>query len=101
MPSSPPLRRAVTAALACLAFAIAVFALPASAAAQTAAAPGSIAGRVQHAVTGDYLNNARVSVKGTNLVTLTDASGSYRLNSVPAGAATLRILFSGLDEQEH
>jgi iron complex outermembrane recepter protein len=61
---------------------------------------GSIEGRVQHAVTGDYLNNARVSVKGTNLVALSDEGGAYRLDNVPAGTVTLRVLFSGLDEQE-
>src|SRR5688572_16922381 len=61
---------------------------------------GSIEGRVQHAVTGDYLNNARVSVKGTNLVALSDEGGAYRLDHVPAGTVTLRVLFSGLDDQE-
>src|SRR3954469_9318447 len=33
---------------------------------------GTIEGRVQNAVTGDYLTNARVSVRGTNRVALTD-----------------------------
>lgn len=64
------------------------------------AAAGSVEGRVQNQVTGDYLNNARVSIKGTNQVVLTDESGTYRLTGVPAGPVTLRILFSGLDEQE-
>lgn len=34
---------------------------------------------MQYHVTGDYLNNARVSIKGTNQVVLTDESGTYRL----------------------
>jgi TonB-dependent receptor len=67
---------------------------------QPPAATGSIEGRVQNRVTGDYLNNARVSIQGTNLVALTDESGTYRLEGVPAGAVTLRVFFSGLDEQQ-
>ncbi|WP_414662433.1 TonB-dependent receptor domain-containing protein [Horticoccus sp. 23ND18S-11] len=68
--------------------------------AQTAGAPSTIEGRVQHRVTGDSLNNARVAIKGTNLVTQTDESGTYRLTNVPPGAATLRVFFTGLDEAE-
>ena len=64
------------------------------------AATGIIEGRVQNLVTGDYLNNARVAVRGTNLVALTDESGFYRLTGVPAGAVALRVLFTGLDEKE-
>jgi iron complex outermembrane receptor protein len=64
------------------------------------AGTGVIEGRVQNAVTGDYLNNARVSVKGTNLVALTDSAGYYQLTNVPAGEASLRVFFTGLDEQE-
>ncbi|HWA24397.1 MAG TPA: TonB-dependent receptor [Lacunisphaera sp.] len=61
---------------------------------------GTITGRVQNQVTGDSLNNARVSVKGTNIVTQTDEAGYYRLIGVPAGETTLRVFFTGLDEQE-
>jgi iron complex outermembrane receptor protein len=64
------------------------------------AATGSIEGRVQNVVSGDYLNNARVSLNGTNRVVLTDESGTYRLAGVPAGPATLRVRFAGFDEQE-
>ena len=63
-------------------------------------ATGAVEGRVQNFVTGDFLNNARVAVKGTNVVTLTDDSGTYRLADLPAGPVTLRVLFTGLDEQE-
>ena len=56
--------------------------------AQTPApATGTIEGRVKNAVSGDYLNNARVSLKGTEFVALTDESGTFRLAGVPAGAA--------------
>jgi TonB-dependent receptor len=61
---------------------------------------GSIEGRVQNRVTGDYLNNARVAVRGTNIIVLTDESGTYRLNNVPAGTTTLDVFFTGLDLQQ-
>src|SRR4051812_47680974 len=61
---------------------------------------GTIEGRVQNAVTGDSLNNARVSVRGTNLVALTDSAGYYQLAGVPAGDVALRVFYTGLDEQE-
>jgi TonB-dependent receptor len=60
-------------------------------------ATGSIAGRVQNEATGQYLNNARVTVKGTDLTVFTDDTGSYRLAAVPAGAVVLEVLYSGLD----
>src|SRR5688572_22325244 len=64
------------------------------------AGTGTIDGHIQNKVTGDFLNNARVSVKGSTLVTLTDDSGYYRLNGVPAGEVALRVFFTGLDEKE-
>jgi iron complex outermembrane receptor protein len=67
--------------------------------AQTAQS-GRIEGRVQNAVTGANLNNARVAVKGTNIVTFTDDGGSFQLNGIPAGQAVLRVFFTGLDEEE-
>ena len=35
---------------------------------------------------GNYLNHARVAIRGTNLETLTDALGEYRVAQVPAGS---------------
>src|SRR5687767_14252519 len=61
---------------------------------------GTIEGRVKNAVTVEYLEKARVSVKGSTRVTLTDATGSFLLTNVPAGSTTLRVFFTGLDEQE-
>ena len=63
-------------------------------------ATGEIAGRVQNEATGQYLNNARVTVKGTDLTAFTDQSGSFRLAQVPAGAVVLDVLYSGLDPQQ-
>jgi iron complex outermembrane recepter protein len=65
-----------------------------------APATGVIEGRIQNAVTGDSLNNARVSIKGTNIEAYTDDAGYYRLTGVPAGPTTLRVFFTGMDAQE-
>lgn len=59
---------------------------------------GTVEGRVQHAITGNSLNNARISVAGTNLVALTDEAGYYRLTNVPPGEVNLRVFYTGLDE---
>jgi iron complex outermembrane receptor protein len=64
------------------------------------AATGTVEGRILNPVTGDYLLNARVSVKGTEQVALTDATGTYRLSGLPAGHITLRVVHPALDEQE-
>jgi iron complex outermembrane recepter protein len=61
---------------------------------------GTVTGRIQNVVTGNYLNKARVSVKGTELVVYTDEFGMYRLVDVPAGATTLEIFYTDLDVQQ-
>ncbi|MBI4626729.1 MAG: TonB-dependent receptor [Verrucomicrobia bacterium] len=61
---------------------------------------GTIEGRVQNAVSGDYLNNARISVVGTNRIVFSDSAGDYRIGSLPAGPQTLRISYTGLEAQE-
>lgn len=57
--------------------------LPAALFAQ--AGSGAIEGRVLNAGNNRYLNNARVTVEGTNLETFTDAFGGFRLDNVAAG----------------
>jgi len=85
---------------ACLALTLAT-AVPTIAVAQTTAtAPqstGSISGRVQNVATSQYLNNARVSVKGSNNTVFTDKDGTYRLVNVPSGPVTLEVFFTDLD----
>src|SRR5215213_8967056 len=71
-----------------------------TAAAASAHGTGVISGRVQNVVTGNYLNKARVTVKGTDLVTYTDESGSYRLVDVPNGSVTLEVFYTDLDTQQ-
>ncbi len=61
---------------------------------------GSISGRVKNIATGQYLNNARVSIQGTDFLTFTDESGSYRLAGVPSGAIVMEVFYTGLDEQK-
>ncbi|MDO8545274.1 MAG: TonB-dependent receptor [Opitutaceae bacterium] len=68
--------------------------------AASASPTGSISGRVQNVVTGQSLNNARVTVKGTDIVAFTDDSGTYRLSGVPAGPIVLEVFFTGLDPQQ-
>jgi len=64
-----------------------------------APATASVSGRVSHAATGQYLNNARVAVQGTNLVAFTDESGTYRLDRVAAGTVVLEVFYTGLEPQ--
>src|SRR5688572_11072839 len=61
---------------------------------------GTITGRVLNAQTGLYLNNARISIKGTNVVTFTDQTGTYRLVGVPKGNVVLEAFFTGLEPQQ-
>lgn len=62
--------------------------------------PGRIVGRVQNAATGQYLNNARVSIQGTDLSAFTDQTGTYRLANVPGGQVVLDVFHTGLDAQQ-
>jgi iron complex outermembrane recepter protein len=74
------------------------FLLAGHAAAQTTAT-GSIEGRVFDRSRGEYLEKALVSIEGTRLETLTDATGQYRLVNVPAGPARLKVFFTGRPAQ--
>ncbi len=61
---------------------------------------GSLSGRVQNEVTGQYLSNARVTIKGTDLATLTDDFGTYQFAQVPAGSQVVEAFYSGLDVKQ-
>ncbi|MBM3853415.1 MAG: TonB-dependent receptor [Verrucomicrobia bacterium] len=64
------------------------------------AQPGGIVGRIHNVVTGQYLNNARVALQGTDLVAFSDETGSYRLAAVPPGRVVLEVFYTGLDPQQ-
>lgn len=63
-------------------------------------AAGTISGRVQNVVSGQYLNNARVVVRGTDRIAFTDDTGTYRLANIPPGPVVLDVSYTGLDPQE-
>lgn len=65
----------------------------------TPALTGGISGRIQNVITGQYLTNARVTVRGTDRVAFTDESGIYRLTALPPGPVALEVFFTGLDPQ--
>ncbi|MEO7700649.1 MAG: carboxypeptidase regulatory-like domain-containing protein [Opitutus sp.] len=62
---------------------------------------GAIVGRVQNVVKGDYVDNAQVTIEGTNRSTLTDSLGQYRFTNVPAGTTQIRAYYTGLEPQMH
>ena len=61
---------------------------------------GVVTGRVQNVATGQYLNNARIAVRGSDRIVFTDESGTYRLPSLPSGRVVLEVFYTGLDPQE-
>lgn len=64
-----------------------------------AEATGTITGRVQNKITGDYLEKARVTLKGSGLVATSDAGGFFRLAGVPDGVVTIVATFTGFDPE--
>ncbi len=93
--SRPALRAGLFRFLRCVG---ATLALAATLRAQ-APATGTIEGRVFDSGRGEYLVNARLTVEGTTLEAFTDEAGQYRLTGVPAGAARVRVFFTGLNPQ--
>ena len=91
--------RLLTCLSVILSLGVAPASLTAAAAAAAQQATGTVTGRVLNVATGQYLNNARVTLKGSNQTVFTDRDGSYRLAGVPAGPATLEIFFTDLDPQ--
>jgi TonB-dependent starch-binding outer membrane protein SusC len=72
--------------LAAIAVAVALIGIPGLAAAQA----GVVAGQVISDRTGDPLANAQVVIVGTNIGTLTDQDGQFRLGNVQAGDREIR-----------
>src|SRR3990170_1736035 len=61
------------------------------AAAQEAAARGTVTGRVVDSTSQQPLSNATVRVEGTQLGTLTRDDGTFTVAGVPAGPQTVRV----------
>jgi len=57
---------------------------------------GTIEGRVLNSGTGEYLENARVTLVGTDFTALTDNLGQYRFVNVPVGTARVTAFYTGL-----
>ena len=83
-----PHRIAFARVLRLLGLAAALLAFVGSVSAQSGGT-GTLTGRVQNEVTGQYLNNARVSIKGTDRSTLTDEFGTYLFAQIPSGAVVV------------
>lgn len=64
-----------------------------------AAAAASLTGRVQNRVAGSVLENARVTVAGTNFESFTDAFGEFRFPALPAGEVAITVFFTGMAPQ--
>ena len=58
---------------------------------------GAVAGTVSDAASNAPLPGATVSVVGTTLATLTNASGEYRIANIPQGTVTLQAQLPGYD----
>ena len=64
------------------------------------AATGSIAGNVSNAGTGNLLEGARITLPALRLDTLSDETGRFVLDAVPAGAHEIVVTYLGLDTQK-
>lgn len=63
-----------------------------------AAGTGTVVGRVSNAATLSSLEGAMVRLDGTDVSTTTERDGTFRLQ-VPEGRHTLKVSYTGLDEQ--
>lgn len=69
---------------------------------------GSIVGRVQNAETGAYLYGAQIQVIATGTAetatpiarATSDQSGSFHLDGIPVGSATMRVVYTGFPSND-
>jgi TonB-dependent receptor len=94
--TASPCGALVSAVRACLS-ALLLGASLVSAPAQTTTGTAALTGRIQNEITGQYLNNARVTLKGRDVTAFTDDTGTFRFTGLPAGPVTLEAFYSGLD----
>src|SRR4051812_31532732 len=60
----------------------------------------TLTGTVTNSATGRTLEGARVVLTGTGREAVTDITGTYRFDNVPAGNATLSVSYTGLNTLE-
>ncbi|MEZ4416409.1 MAG: SusC/RagA family TonB-linked outer membrane protein [Gemmatimonadota bacterium] len=70
-------------------------AMPAAVAAQT----GNVTGTVMAATTNQPVNGAQITLEGTSLGTLSNASGRFLVTRVPAGTYTVTVVYVGYATQ--
>jgi TonB-dependent receptor len=58
---------------------------------------GTITGRVANLATGQYLQNAIVTVSGTGQYAVSEFGGTYTLPNVPVGDVKIDVTYTGLD----
>lgn len=95
MHSFHPLSR--TARLA--AFALLCLVHPALPLQAQSTATATLTGRVVNSAAGASLENARITLAGTNREAFTDAFGEYRFTQLPAGEVTVQAFYTGLAPQ--
>jgi TonB-dependent receptor len=84
--------------LRCLPRAALVLAILAGAGAAARAQPsttGTLTGRVFNPATGEHVHNAEVRLEATGALATTEYDGTYRLDGVPPGTATVVVSYSG------
>lgn len=81
--------------------AVAVVMAVAAAAAPEGVSDANIGGHVIEAETGEHIPYCLVKIIGTNLSTLTDASGHYVFRDLKPGEYTLEASFTGYKPQTH
>ncbi|MEY3609050.1 MAG: hypothetical protein RLZZ447_1838 [Verrucomicrobiota bacterium] len=65
----------------------------------SAASPGALTGTVSNAATRNLLEGARVEVPALGVAVVTDATGRYTLEGLPAGSHEVAVSYLGLDPQ--
>ncbi|MEO6245283.1 MAG: carboxypeptidase regulatory-like domain-containing protein, partial [Opitutaceae bacterium] len=58
---------------------------------------GRIVGRVFNPATQTFVRNAEVTIEGTDIMTYSDAEGSFALANVPAGTVTMAVAYTGYE----
>lgn len=98
-PDSPMKKNNPLAALVAW-FALSVAPITPLHAADNTTGSGIISGRVQNTATGQYLINARVSIRGTDLVAFTDGTGRFVVSNVPTGSGLIDVVYTGMDPKQ-